>query len=292
MTVTVMAPAKINVTLNMEGRRADGYHLLSSVFQSISLADTVHLSLTEESGILLTVSDTAVPADERNTAYKAAQLFYEYIDCPPCVSMAIEKVIPQQAGLGGGSADAAAVLVGLNALYGGPLSMATLCALGERVGADVPFCIVGGTCFVEGIGEILTPMPSMPPCAILVAKPPVGVSTKEAYAAVDSVDTVPADQDAMRAAFERADLGSIGQLLSNAFEQALDLPEVASVLEAMRRFDPLGCMMSGSGSAVFALFPSAKEAHACAHSLPSSVSKYVCEPLAHGAKVTGSQEKG
>ena len=290
MTVTVTAPAKINLTLNMEGRRADGYHLLSSVFQSISLCDTVRVTRTDIAGIALSVSDAAVPADERNTAHKAARLFFEHIGQTPCVAMEIEKTIPQQAGLGGGSADAAAVLVGLNALYGEPLSETDLCDLGERVGADVPFCIVGGTRFVEGIGEIMTPMPAMPPCSVLVVKSPVGVSTKEAYAAVDSVATEPADQAAMRAAFDRGDLSAIGALLSNAFEQALDLPEVEAILDAMRACAPLGCMMSGSGSAVFALFTDDKAARACAHSLPLSVSKYVCEPLIHGAKIIGKDD--
>jgi len=286
MKAIVMAPAKINLTLNMEGVRADGYHLLSSVFQSVSLADTVVVeSGGEEGRITLSVSDPAVPSDERNTAYKAAALFMEMIGKCEGVHIEIEKAIPQQAGLGGGSADAAAVLVGLNALFGCPLDVQELCALGERVGADVPFCIVGGTAFVEGIGEIITPMPSMPPCKVLISKPPVGVSTKEAYAAVDRADTVPADQRAMQAAFQSRDVAAIGQRLSNAFEQALDIPDVAAVMEGMRAWSPYGCMMSGSGSAVFALFDNTRQALMCAHSLPLSVSNYLCEPLAHGAKV-------
>ncbi len=285
MQAIVTAPAKINLTLNMEGRRADGYHLLSSVFQSVSYADTVRLTVGDTAGIVLSVSDPTIPADHRNTAYKAAEVFYDRLGQMPSVTIHVEKAIPSQAGLGGGSADAAAVLVGLNALYGYPFDTNTLCELGERVGADVPFCIVGGTAFVEGIGEIITPMPPMPPCALLIAKPPVGVSTKEAYAAVDSVATVPADQEAMKRAFDRGDLAAIGAGLSNAFEQALDLPEVDHLLAQMRACEPLGCMMSGSGSAVFAVFADEAAANACAEQLSPCVPHRVCVPLSHGAEV-------
>lgn len=283
--VTVNAPAKINLTLNIEGRREDGYHLLSSVFQTISLADRVTLEKSSTEGIVLSLSDPALPCDERNTAYKAARVFFETTGITPCVKIDVDKIIPQQAGLGGGSADAAGVLVGLNTLFEAGLSEAQLCALGERVGADVPFCIVGGTAMVTGIGEIIEPIAPLPLCFIVVAKPPVGVSTATAYAAVDSVKTVPADQKAMVKAIENGDMNAVGRLLSNAFEQALDLPDVKKALAIMRKNAPLGCMMSGSGSAVFALFENERQTDACVHSLMSSVQTYRCVPCAHGATV-------
>ncbi len=285
MKVTVNAPAKINLTLNMEGRREDGYHLLSSVFQAISLSDTVEIEKTGKDGITLTLSDAQLPCDERNTAYKAATVFFEYTGISPDVAIHVQKIIPQQAGLGGGSADAAAVLVGLNGLYNAGLSVETLCSLGERVGGDVPFCIVGGTAMVTGTGEIMEPMTSLKGCHVVVAKPAVGVSTAAAYAAVDAVETVPADQDLIRRAIEDGDLQTVGKCLSNAFEQALNIKEVEELLDAMRGFSPLGCMMSGSGSAVFALFEGQESARHCANSLSASAQTYCCVPLEKGASV-------
>lgn len=290
MQVIVDAPAKINLTLNMEGLREDGYHLLSSVFQAISLSDRVTLTKTVDEGITLSLSDSALPCDERNTAYRAAQVFFAHTGITPCVSIYVEKRIPQQAGLGGGSSDAAGVLVGLNALFDTDLPTKTLCDLGERVGADVPFCIVGGTAMVTGIGEVIEPLSPLPACHIVVAKPAVGVSTAAAYQAVDNVKTVPADQNAMRSAIENGDLAAVGSLLSNAFEQALAIPEVEAVLRKMRTFSPLGAMMSGSGSAVYALFEDSAKATACAHSLSSSVQSYECVPLSRGATVISGKD--
>lgn len=283
--LTVTAPAKINLTLNMEGVREDGYHLLSSVFQTVSLCDRVTLTETQDGGITLTMSDPALPTDARNTAYKAAQLFFEYTALVPRVAMYVEKIIPQQAGLGGGSADAAAVLVGLNALFETQLSVKELCALGERVGADVPFCIVGGTAMVRGIGEIIEPLAPLKKCAVVIVKPDVGVSTKEAYAAVDHIKTIPADQEAMCHAVVNGDLKAVGELLSNAFEQALDLPQVDEALAALKACKPLGCAMSGSGSAVFALFENIADAERCAYTLGDDVRCYVCEPCSCGPTV-------
>ncbi len=287
MQVIVDAPAKINLTLNIEGVREDGYHLLSSVFQAISLSDVVTLETVEQSGIELMLSDPLLPCDERNTAYRAAKQFFDHTGIAPSVHIHVEKRIPQQAGLGGGSSDAAGVLVGLNALYDAGLSTQTLCMLGERVGADVPFCIVGATAMVTGIGECIEPITPLAPCYLVVAKPQVGVSTAQAYRAVDSVATIPADQAAMCNAIACGNLSVVGSLLSNAFEQALAIPEVEDVLARMRACAPLGCMMSGSGSAVFAMFDDEQSARDCAHSLAPFVHTYECVPLNRGAAVIG-----
>ncbi len=285
MRVIVKAPAKVNLTLNMEGRREDGYHLLSSVFQAVSLSDTVILETSRQQGIHLTLSDPALPCDMRNTAYKAAAYFFEAVNVVPSVSIYVEKIIPQQAGLGGGSADAAGVLVGLNEMYQTNLSTDELCTIGERVGADVPFCIVGGTAMVTGIGEIISPIKPLKTCPMVIAKPPVGVSTAAAYAAVDSVETIPSDQEAICRAIENEDLDAVGKLLGNAFEQALAIPEVGDILDIMRRFSPYGCMMSGSGSAVFALFSDDADMVRCVTALESVADVYTCEPIAYGATV-------
>ncbi|MBQ4617586.1 MAG: 4-(cytidine 5'-diphospho)-2-C-methyl-D-erythritol kinase [Clostridia bacterium] len=287
MTVTVNAPAKVNLTLNIDGVREDGYHLLSSVFQTVSLSDVVTITRTEESGIRLLMSDPLLPCDARNTAYRAAVLFFDYIDKTPCVDIYVEKRIPQQAGLGGGSADAAGVLVGLNALFDAHLSMETLCAIGEKVGADVPFCIVGGTALVTGIGERIEPLPYLEGCPMVIAKPSVGVSTKEAYAAVDAVQTTSTDNDAMCRSIAASDIEAVGALLDNAFEQALAIPEVRELLDLMSRHSPYGCTMSGSGSAVFGLFRTDEQADLCAEALRQHgiAEVFRCAPISCGATV-------
>ena len=274
------APAKINLTLDITGRRADGYHLLRSVMQTVDLCDTVTLIPGGE-GIRLTVSDETLPADERNTAWKAAALFYEAAELTPAVDILIEKRIPQQAGMAGGSADAAAVLRGLNKLYDRPLTDSVLLILGEKIGADVPFCLLGGTMLAEGIGEELTALPTLPPVWITVVKPDVGVSTAAAYAAVDSAD-IPLHTEretALLAALRGGDVAGVAANVFNVFEDALALPEVAEVKAALAAFAPLGCQMTGSGSAVFAMFDSEDRATEAATALEALGATFVCRPM-------------
>ncbi|MGN0171289.1 MAG: 4-(cytidine 5'-diphospho)-2-C-methyl-D-erythritol kinase [Acutalibacteraceae bacterium] len=281
--IVLDAFAKVNLTLNIEGKRSDGYHLLSSVFQSISLADRIVLEKADDRTLWL--SDPTLVCDERNTALRAANAFFKATGIPGGVHIRIEKHIPQQAGLGGGSADAAGVLVGLNVLYGADLSQKALCTIGETIGADVPFCIVGGTAMVRGIGEIVEPLAELPPCFLVLAKPPVGVSTAAAYAAVDAVKTVPSDQQALCRAIEKGDLKAVGAQLGNAFLQALALFEADALVERMRAFSPLGVTMSGSGSTVFALFEKREQAEACAHSLADIAQAIVCTPCQNGTMI-------
>ncbi len=275
--------AKVNLTLNIEGRRADGYHLISSVFQSISLADRIILEKADDRSLWL--SDPALPCDDRNTACRAADAFFETTGITGGVHVRIEKHIPQQAGLGGGSADAAGVLVGLNMLYETDLSDQVLCKIGETIGADVPFCIVGGTAMVRGVGELIEPLRGLPPCFLVLAKPPVGISTAAAYAAVDAVQTVPSDQSALCRAIEEGDLKAVGAQLGNAFLQTLALPDVDTLIGRMRAFSPLGITMSGSGSAVFALFDKQTRAKDCAHSLSDIAQAIVCTPCQNGTQI-------
>ncbi|MBQ3132793.1 MAG: 4-(cytidine 5'-diphospho)-2-C-methyl-D-erythritol kinase [Clostridia bacterium] len=274
------APAKINLTLDITGRRADGYHLLRTVMQTVDLCDTVTL-ITGGEGIRLTLSDADLPADERNTAWKAAALFYEAAEIDPAVDILIEKRIPQQAGMAGGSADAAAVLRGLNALYDEPLTESVLVMLAEKIGADVPFCVLGGTMLATGIGEELSPLPAMPPVWITVVKPPVGVSTADAYAAVDSAEPVlhSESEDALLAALAAGDAAGVGAHLFNVFDDALAIPAVALVKAAMAAYRPLGCQMTGSGSAVFALFDSEEQAQEAADGLATLGETFVCRPI-------------
>ena len=176
--LTVPAPAKLNLSLDIVGVREDGYHLLRMIMQTIDLCDQIVLERADE--ISLTCNLPELPCDERNLAVRAAHAFFERTGLPGGVRMTLDKNIPHGAGMGGGSADAAAVLKGLNELCGTDLSQQELCEIGLRLGADVPFCIVGGTQLAEGVGERLTPLPPLPDCFLLVAKPEQGVSTPEA----------------------------------------------------------------------------------------------------------------
>ena len=181
------APAKINLYLDILSKRPDGYHNIVSVMQSVSLSDTVRIEVSPGSGINLTVCGETfgVPGGSENLAYRAAELFLRMAGVDCSLDIEVEKVIPVAAGLGGGSSDAAAVLRGLNKLFGRPFSYAGLCKMGMSLGADLPFCIAGGCVLVEGIGEKVTPVTPMPKVAILVASAGEGVLTPEAYARLD-----------------------------------------------------------------------------------------------------------
>ncbi|MBE6768168.1 MAG: 4-(cytidine 5'-diphospho)-2-C-methyl-D-erythritol kinase [Ruminococcaceae bacterium] len=287
MMVRVSAPAKLNLTLDVLGVRADGYHEMKSVMQAVDLCDTVELTETA-GGITLAIMGSDLVPDERNTAYKAAAAFLQYIHREEYgVHIDLHKHIPMQAGMAGGSADAAAVLVGMNALTGAGLSTETLCEIGAAVGADVPFCVAGGAAVASGIGTTLRAVAPLTDGWIVAAKPAVSVSTAEAYRAIDSAQGLPTpDHDGMCEAMAAGDLPRVGELLCNVFEDALALPAVTALLDEMRVCAPLGCRMTGSGSVVFALFPSEEEASRCAAMLQEKYTEvYICRPITGGAEV-------
>ena len=177
--------AKINLFLDIEGLRPDSYHNIISVMQSIDWADQIQMEKNTSGDILLSCSDPEIPSDQRNTAYKAAQLFFSTLQENSGVNIFIEKNIPHAAGMAGGSADAAAVLLGLNELYGEPFSREKLLGLGAKIGADVPFCMVGGTAITTGIGDNIEQIAPLSSCYIVCAKKGEGVSTPRAYSALD-----------------------------------------------------------------------------------------------------------
>lgn len=287
MTVRVSAPAKLNLTLDVLGIRADGYHEMKSVMQAVDLCDTVTLTETA-GGITLAITGSELVPDERNTAYKAAAAFLRHIHREEFgVHIDLHKAIPMQAGMAGGSADAAAVLVGMNVLMGAGLPIETLCEIGAGVGADVPFCVAGGAAVASGIGTTLQAVTPLVSGYIVAAKPAVSVSTAEAYRAIDSAENMPTpDHDGMCAAMAAGDLFRVGALLCNVFEDALALPEVMQLLDEMRVFSPLGCRMTGSGSVAFALFEEEADAARCAAALREKYNEvYICRPIAGGAEV-------
>lgn len=284
--LSVLAPAKVNLYLNVCAKRADGYHDIESVMQTVSLFDRLTVIKNDANGvknISLSCRDHKIPSDERNLVYRAALRFFaengitEYD-----VSFILEKKIPSEAGLGGGSSDAAATLLALDRLYETGLSLEALCAIGTKIGADVPFCVKKGTVYTEGIGEILTSATPMPDCAFLIAKPKgVGISTAEAYRAID---TLPTNDPAVsfvsfKEAVAACDISRITSLLYNKFEAVT--PESVGSAALKARFletGALGALMSGSGSAVFAIYPNITEARKAKEALADVAEIFVCTP--------------
>ena len=280
MQVTVQAPAKINLTLDVVGVRADGYHLLESVMQTVDCCDTLSVRPAPAGQILLDVQGASVGPVEKNTVYRAAKRFFEHTGVAGGVDIRLEKRIPQQAGMGGGSADAAAALRALDALYGTRLPLPVLQQLGLQVGADVPFCVVGGTAFVTGIGEQVRMLPALPDCYIVVAQPPEGVSTATAYQALDAAPIMNRPHHPLfLQALQQGDLKVLCQGAANVFEEALDVPGVTAVRRCMDAFAPLCAQMTGSGSAVFAAFSDSAAAQRCLAALQKTwPDSFLCRP--------------
>ena len=251
-SVTVSAPAKINLMLDVTGRREDGYHTLLTIMQSISLADTVLLTANDSGRITAECNDSSVPTGMDNIACRAAEQFYRvYGIAGTGLNIKIDKHIPSQAGLGGGSADAAAVLVGMNKLYSTELSTEELCRIGVQLGADVPFCIVGGTKICRGIGELMTDAPPLEKCCIAIGKGLRGVSTKEAYDEIDSKGCFCGSDDSNRYDGSISSVKAVGR---NVFEDAVCCPDVKKIKDIFYASGAEYSAMSGSGSAVFGIF--------------------------------------
>lgn len=248
--------AKINLTLDVTGKRDDGYHEVEMIMQTLSLFDLVIADKTR-GGIHLSTNLHYLPSNEKNIAYKAARLFFDETGIRGGVKLRIHKNIPVSAGLAGGSGNAAAVLVLLNMLYNAGLSENELCSLGAKLGADVPYCITGGTQLSSGIGEVLSPLPPMPKLNILLVKPFINVSTAEVYKEIDSaVITRRPDTAAMTAAIERGDACAVAGNLCNVMEYVTErqYPVISDIKSKMKADGALGALMSGSGPSVFGIF--------------------------------------
>jgi len=270
ITLTERACAKINLTLDVLQKRADGYHDLRSVMQTVSLCDDVEIDVDTGKPWTIRCDAASVPADERNLAWKAARTFFDRIGRgPDGVAIRIHKRIPSEAGLAGGSADAAAVLRALNRWAGSPLSVEALCDLGALIGSDVPFCVLGGTALAEGRGERLTKLPDAPELQLVICKPPVAFATPELFLWLDRVEIkARPDTDAMLHALRNGDRAQIAGLLCNVFEQAVtDRPEIEAIRKKLLASGALGAAMTGSGSAVFGVFRSRNGAQAACEAL-------------------------
>ena len=258
--------AKINLTLDVLGRRPDGYHDVRMIMAQCGLCDTVLLT-KKLNGITARTNLGYLPRDERNTACKAASLFFEYTGTPGGVDIELQKHIPVSAGLAGGSGNAAVVLIGLNQMYQTNLPQADLLRLGEAVGADVPYCIMGGTMLAEGIGEKLTPLPKLPRTPIVVVRPNLRISTAQVYQRIDSAALPPnPDTQAVIDALKRRDVRSVAKCMFNVMEAvtAADNPIIGRIKKKLISRGALGAVMSGSGSAVFGLFADYKTAKSAA----------------------------
>ena len=256
--------AKLNLTLDVLGKREDGYHDLQSVMQAISIRDDVEIDIGTGKPWNLLCSVEGIPTDERNLAWKAAKVYFDTIKKDPDgIEIRILKRIPMEAGLGGGSADAAAVLRALNRHYGEPLSILALAELGALVGSDVPFCVLCGTAMVEGRGERLRKLPDMPSCVFVVCKPDFSVSTPELYRKIDSVAIGRRpDNKAMESALLAGDLQKVAENLWNVFDPVVtqDHLELNYIKSIFNSYGALGFQMTGSGSAVYAIMPTFEDA--------------------------------
>ena len=257
--LTLSANAKINLTLDILGTREDGYHEVAMMMQEISLHDTLSMGKINQ-GISLTIviegQQGTLPADESNLCWKAAALVQKEYNLQEGVEIHLTKRIPMAAGLAGGSADAAAVLKGMNHLFRLGMTEARLCELGARLGSDIPFCIMGGTMLATGRGEILTRLPSFPRLSVVLAKPPVGVSTAWAYKTYDAgYDGPHPDNEAMLEAIHGGDAHKAAGLLCNVLEGVTETehPVIADYKRLMMEHGAMASMMSGSGPTVFGL---------------------------------------
>ena len=259
------AYGKINLGLDVVRKREDGYHEVRMIMQTVNVYDKIIMDKSDEPGIRTETNLPYVPDGEGNLAYRAAKLLMDEFDIQDGVKIQIKKYIPVAAGMAGGSTDAAAVLVGMNRMFGLGLSKKALMERGVKLGADIPYCIMRGTALSEGIGEILTELPPTPQCHIVLAKPQVSVSTKAVYGKLRANELTPEqhpDIDGMRAAIEAGNLDGVIARLGNVLELVTvpDHPEIGTIKQIMMECGADGALMSGSGPTVFGIFK--EEEHA------------------------------
>ena len=255
--ITKEAHAKINLGLDVLRKREDGYHEVKMIMQTIGLCDTLTFEMTKENDIVIESDSGKLPLDEHNLIYKAARVFFEETGQAFGIKIFLNKRIPIAAGMAGGSTDAAATFLALNEISGQPLSMEKLLEISVKVGADVPYCIMGGTALSEGIGDILTPLTPLRDVYILIAKPPVNVSTGFVYGNLKiTEETVHPDIDGIIDAMKANDAAKVSTLMSNVLETvtAPAYPVIRDLENIMMNNGALGSIMSGSGPTVFGIF--------------------------------------
>ena len=283
MIWTKEAPAKVNLALDILGKREDGYHDMKMVMQTVSLSDTVRVE-TKADGFSLQMEGFSPPEGKKTLEQRAAEAFFAHIERPvPGLAVSVEKRTPAYGGMGGGSADVAALLRILRDAYAPDLSGEVLEQIGFTVGSDMPFCVRGGTALAEGRGERLTDLAPLPECTFVVCKPDFGIPTPELFAAVDGTElTKRPDIDGMTAALAAGDLQGVAARLFNVFEEALpsQYHEVFVIKQRMKDLGALNALMSGSGPSVFAIFEKAHLAEQAAETLKKTYEQtWIAKPV-------------
>lgn len=280
-TVT-RAYAKINLSLDVLGKLDNGYHEVQMIMQTVSLYDLVSVTQIKE-GIEISTNLPFLPLDKNNLAYKAAEEFFNYTGINPCVHIDISKRIPVGAGLAGGSSNASAVLKALNKLFDTKLSLKKLCEMGVKIGADVPYCVLGGTRLAEGIGEKLSPLPKIPACHIVLVKPSFSISTKTVYEKIDSVTGYRhPDTQALIDGLHSGSIEKIASSMGNVLEEVSisDYPILQNLKTELMDLGAIGAQMSGSGPTVFGIFRTAEEAQHVKNLLWGKYKTvYICTPV-------------
>ena len=282
-TITEKAYAKINLFLEVCEKREDNYHNIDSVMQSVSLCDIITVSECDE---IILSNNADLPNTSDNLAYKAAKAFFEYTNINKGAKIHIEKNIPISAGLAGGSTDAAATFKALNKLYNTNLSNDTLCSIGAKLGADIPFCIKSGTYITKGIGDILIPCSSLPDCYIVISKSGEGVSTPYAYKQIDEMRTTDNSKTKTSVGIvNKLEIGKIGDIANemyNIFEKVVEpiRPKVKEQKDILSKYSPIYSMMSGSGPSVFGIFDNKRSAeNALKELLQYGADAHLCTPV-------------
>lgn len=277
--ITLRAYGKLNLSLDIVGVREDGYHLMDMVMQSVSLFDRVTVEKADA------LEPSCFPYGEKDIAYRAAKAFFVAAGIPGGARVEVEKHIPSEAGMAGGSADGAAVLVALDRLYDTGMGE-KLIPVGGKVGADIPFCLIGGTARVQGIGEQVTPLPFFEKGCYLVIKPPFGISTPAAFRAFDrSGASRRPDTAGIIAAMGRGDIPALETLSENVLETAAARPEIGEIRQALRKAGAVFSRMTGSGSAVFGLFETEGAAAAARDEVSGYGETFLCKPVPTGILV-------
>ena len=293
--VKVIAPAKINLSLDITGVDEKGYHLLDMIMQTVSVFE--YVTLTKQDEITMASNAKFIPTDSKNTAVKAAIKFFEYTGIKGGVHIHIKKNVPIKAGMAGGSADAAGVIVGLNHMYSAKLTTEQMCEIGLMCGSDIPFMIHGGTKRIQGTGDIVLPCPQMPEYNLVICMPRNGVSTPQAYANYDAngIKTL-VETDKLVDAIKNKKLDDIAKYMANDLESAAGSEETQPIKEALVQLGAVGSMMTGSGAAVFGIFDCEEKAKAAAEALKTEEmterynlrSVFTAKPVPFGASVMKS----
>ncbi|MBR6657647.1 MAG: 4-(cytidine 5'-diphospho)-2-C-methyl-D-erythritol kinase [Oscillospiraceae bacterium] len=288
-SISVKAPAKINLFLDIVGKLPNGYHEIESVMQTVDLFD--YVKVEKDDKITVDCNNNA-PEGENNIAFKAAKLFFERTEIKSGAKISIDKRIPMQAGMAGGSADAAAVLFGLNKIFGEPLYEEELCEIGAKCGADVPFSIKGGTMLAEGIGEKLSSLPEMADCWLVIVKPDISMSTPESYKYYDEHRLYALEHPELSdflSVLEEKDPASLSGKLYNVLEHTVKDPIIGEIKSEMLSLGALGSMMTGSGTAVFGIFDSVHKAVFAKNALSEKFSRvYLSRPTKSGVQIDKS----